>query len=146
MLTEICHELHNWFDSCQPEYMETFIISGGQLDIADKIQQGQYYRIRGSVFNDGVYLHDGNETLKDETFVGTVNLMAVPADFLSLVAEIEAWQAKHGNVDSEAMSPFNSESFGGYSYSKGQTASGNSAGTWMSVFGARLNKWRKIKL
>ena len=76
MLTEICHELHNWFDSCQPEYMETFIISGGQLDIADKIQQGQYYRIRGSVFNDGVYLHDGNETLKDETFVGTVNLMA----------------------------------------------------------------------
>ena len=146
MLTEICHELNNWFDSRQPEYMETFIISGGQLDIADKIQQGQYYRIRGSVFNDGVYLHDGNETLKDETFVGTVNLMAVPAEFLSLVAEIEAWQAKHGGVDSEAMSPFNSESFGGYSYSKGQTASGNSAGTWKSVFGARLNKWRKMRI
>lgn len=146
MLTEICHELNNWFDSRQPEYMDTFTISGGQLDIADKIQLNQYYRIRGSVFNDGVYLHDGKETLKDETFVGTVNLMAVPAEFLSLVAEITAWQAKNGRAESDAMSPFNSESFGGYSYSKGQTAGGSSTGTWKTAYGARLNKWRKVKL
>lgn len=146
MLTEICHELNNWFDSLQPEYMGEHTISGGQLDIADKIQQGQYYRIRGSVFNDGVYLHDGNENLLDETFNGTVNLMAVPKEFILLADEIKAWQTKYGNIDSEAQSPFASESFGGYSYSKGQTASGNSAGTWQSVFGARLNKWRKIKL
>ena len=118
MLTEICHELNNWFDSLQPEYMGEHTISGGQLDIADKIQQGQYYRIRGSVFNDGVYLHDGNENLLDETFNGTVNLMAVPKEFILLTDEIKAWQTKYGNIDSEAQSPFASESFGGYSYSK----------------------------
>ena len=58
MLTEICHEVNNWFTARQPEFMDTFTISDGQLDIADKIQIGQYYRIRGSVFNDGVFLQD----------------------------------------------------------------------------------------
>lgn len=148
MLTEICHDINNWFETEQPEYMDTFTISGGQLDIADKIQLDQYYRIRGSVFNDGVYLHDGKETLKDETFVGTVNLMAVPAEFLSLVDEITAWQKKYGGVDSEAMSPFNSESFGGYSYTKssGNGSNNNAKTTWQSAFAPRLNKWRKVKL
>lgn len=146
MLTEICHELNNYFDSMQPVFMNDFVVSGGQLDIADKIQMGQYYRIRGSVFNDGVYLHDGKETLKDENFNGTVNLMAVPKEFLDLVAEITAWQDKYGGLDSQAISPYNSESFGGYSYSKGTNADGSSAGNWKNVFGARLNKWRKLKI
>ena len=146
MLTEICHELNNWFDSLQPVYMDKFTISEGQLDIADKIQIGQYYRIRGSVFNDGVFLHDNKETLKSETFTGTVNLMAVPGEFLGLVDEITEWQKKYGGLDSQAQSPYNSESFGGYSYSKGTNADGSSAGNWKNVFGARLNKWRKVKI
>ena len=148
MLTEICHELNNWFDTEQPEYMGMFIISGGQLDIADQIKMNQYYRIRGSVFNDGVYLHDGNENLEEETFDGTVNLMAVPKEFLDLVDEIKAWQAKYGGVDSQAMSPYNSESFGGYSYTKssGNSSADASQTSWQGAFRSRLNKWRKIKL
>ena len=72
--------------------------------------------------------------------------MAVPAEFLSLVADIKAWVDKYGGVDSEAQSPFQSESFGGYSYSKGTTSNGDSNATWKTVFGARLNKWRKVRV
>jgi hypothetical protein len=67
--------------------------------------------------------------------------MAVPRGFLALVAEIEAWNTKYG---AGAMSPYASESFGGYSYSKGATAGGSNATTWSDAFASRLNAWRKI--
>ena len=58
------------------------------------------------------------------------------------------WSDKYLGVDSAAMSPFNSESFGGYSYSKsgGSSSSGNVdlSGTWQGAFADRLNNWRKI--
>ena len=76
--------------------------------------------------------------------------MAVPPSVIALSAEIEAWQEKYGGVDSTAMSPYTSESFGGYSYSKSRGGSGNGSsdsgsGTWQSVYANRLNKWRKIR-
>ena len=182
MLTELCQELKNWFDT--ERHFDTFKIEDGELSV-DFLQDGQYYRIVGSVFNDGVYqfhipvteetqepessqepgepsedpenetqeAQDASEEtpkLIDETFEGAVWAMAVPPAVLALLAEIEAWQEKYGGVDSAAMSPFTSESFGGYSYSKGSRGSSSSsgtgdAGTWQSVFSSRLNKWRKIR-
>lgn len=145
MLTEFFQYLQNWFYGNEPRFDDEFTIEDGQLNIADKIKLGQYYRIFGSTLNDGVYLH-GDETLLNETFTGTVRLMAVPRDVSALIREISAWQTKYGGLDSEAMSPFTSESFGGYSYSKGQSANGNgsSATSWQSVFGARLSLWKKV--
>ena len=105
------------------------------------IQTGQYYRIVGSVFNDGVYKH-GSETLVDETFNGAVWLMAVPKDVIQLSLEIADWQSKYGGSESENMSPFQSESFNGYSYSK--VSSGSSVPTWQSVYADRLRRYRKI--
>lgn len=73
--------------------------------------------------------------------------MAIPPAMLSLSEEIDAWQTKHGGVDSTAMSPYNSESFGGYSYSKssgGSAESGGGFGGWQSAFANRLNPWRKL--
>jgi hypothetical protein len=74
--------------------------------------------------------------------------MSPPADFLALVADIEAWQEKNGALDSAAMSPFNSESFGGYSYSKsgGDSAGGSSGANWKSAFASRLKIYRRIHL
>jgi hypothetical protein len=45
------------------------------------------------------------------------------------------------------MSPFTSESFGGYSYSKGggSDASGKGQNTWQGAFKARLNAYRRMK-
>lgn len=148
MLTEFFQYLKNWFYGEQPRYDGEFTIENGQLNIAEDITLGQYYRIFGSTLNDGVYLHDGKESLQSETFKGTVRLMAVPKDVCDLIGDINAWNTKYGGVDSEAMSPFASESFGGYSYSKGQVGNNNGVGSgsasWLSAFASRLSLWKKV--
>ena len=148
MLSEICLYLKNWFNWNQPKFIEDniTIADGHIVGLEEKIQMNQYYRIVGSVFNDGVYKR-GSEELTDETFEGAIWLMAVPADVLSLVAEIEAWQKAYGGVDSQNMSPYQSESFGGYSYSKASGSSSNSDAstqTWQGVFADRLKRYKKI--
>ena len=149
MLYQICLYLKNWFDFNQPKYFGTFTISDGVLSYGGgelEIQTNQYFRIVGSVFNDGVYKR-GSEELTDEAFDGAVWLMAVPKDVISLEAEIRLWQAKYGGVDSTNMSPYQSESFNGYSYTKASGSASGSASsvpTWQSVFGDRLRRYRKI--
>lgn len=151
MLSELCQELKNWFDRGQPRLHGAFEISDGKIvdsDFTDVIQNNQYFRIIGSVFNDGVYKYTDDLVLEDELFVGSVWLMAIPKGVVELSAEIDDWQAKYGNIDSEAMSPFASESFGGYSYTKASKSSGSgsnvSGASWQSVFASKLNLWRKI--
>ncbi len=148
MLTELCQELRNWFE--KERYFGTFTIEGGQLADGSFLQNGQYYRIIGSVFNDGVHKYDPTDTasLVDEVFEGAIWAMAVPPTVVALSVKISEWVAKYGGASSAAMSPFQSESFGGYSYSKGNKASSGSGGssvpTWKSVFADELNRWRKI--
>lgn len=149
MLSDLCRELKNWFDKGQPHINSTFEISGGKItttDFTDVIKVNQYFRIIGSVFNDGVYQYTDELVLIDEIFDGTVWLMAIPKAVLDLNKDIDDWIEKYGNVDSQAMSPFNSESFGGYSYSKssGGSSDSNSGASWQKVFASRLNSWRKI--
>ena len=149
MLSELCRELKNWFDRDQPRISGAFEISEGKIidsDFTDVIQNNQYFRIIGSVFNDGVYKYTNELTLTDELFVGSVWLMAVPKEVVALSDEIDAWIDKYGGIDSAAMSPFNSESFGGYSYSKAGSGSSNNSGngSWQAAFAGRLNHWRKI--
>lgn len=146
MLTELCQELHNWFDLERHE--GTFTISGGTLT-ADFLLPGQYYRVIGSVFNDGVHCYeDSSDELIDETFVGAIWALGIPKAVIELSLEIDAWRAKFETLDSAAMSPYNSESFGGYSYTKSSSASSTgSASTsngWKAAFASSLNRWRKI--
>lgn len=152
MMTQLCQYLKNWFDRDQRKLFGTFEISDGKIYKPNGsevvFKEGQYFRIVGSMFNDGVWLNGA--ALTDETFKGAVWDMAVPPVVRQLAADIEEWQAKYGGVDSVAMSPFNSESFGGYSYSKsggGASASGDGSsqpGTWQTAFESRLNLWRKV--
>lgn len=145
MLTEICQYLRNWF--LLDKYEGTFTIQNGELlDMEDNISPNQYIRIIGSRFNDGVYQY-GTDTLTDEEFTGAVWALGIPKAILDLAAEIGAWQTKYGNVENPNMSPFSSESFGGYSYSKAQGYAGEGGGmlnTWQAIFAARLAPWRKI--
>ena len=143
MLTELCQELKNWFDL--ERHQGTFTIEDGNI-IADFLLPRQYFRIVGSVFSDGVYKYPPAEYLPPETFTGAVWVLAIPKEVVALADEISAWRAKYEATDSQAMSPYLSESFGGYSYSKGagnSTASNASTG-WKNVFKSRLNMWRKI--
>lgn len=148
MLTEVCKELNNWFDKVR--IFGDFTIENGRItsDIfINKVKEGQYIRIIGSTFNDGVHKYSFGLRLHDETFHGAVWLMAVPPTVIDLAKEVEKWQAKYGDVDSTNMSPYTSESFGGYSYSKNSSSFGNESGTggtWQSVFKNRLNQYRKV--
>lgn len=150
MLTDLCQELKNWFE--KEKYIGTFTIEGGQLTDSSFLQDGQYFRVIGSVFNDGVHKFDPNnaerEDLHDEVFEGAVWAMAVPPTVIALSDKIAAWQAEYGSVNSAAMSPYQSESFGGYSYSKGSgsasASGGSSVPTWQSTFANELSRWRKI--
>lgn len=142
MLTELCQELRNWFDL--ERHTGTFEITGGNLT-ADFLREGQYFRIMGSIFSDGVHQYPAAD-LPDETFEGAVWALAIPQAVINLSAEIDTWQTKYGGADGVATSPFASESFGGYSYSKTTFSSsgGSGAATWQTVFKSRLNAWRKM--
>lgn len=146
MIGELCQELKNWFDRNQPKIHGAFEISEGKIvdeDFIEVIQNNQYFRIIGSVFNDGVYKYTDALTLADELFVGHIWLMAVPKEVISLSDEIDDWLVKYGE---SVNSPYSSESFGGYSYTKasGTNGSSSSGASWQSTFASRLNKWRKI--
>jgi hypothetical protein len=144
-MTDIFQYLRNWFDRKQPKYYGKFIIENGALVGDYKIATGQFFRIIGSALNDGVYIY-GQEELSDEEFDGAIWLMAVPKDVRNLIIEIDAWVGKYGGVDSANMSPYQSESFGGYSYSKasGGSSSQASVPTWQSVFADRLGRYKKL--
>ena len=138
MLTEICTHLHNFFVKSEEDkhYQKNIQIKNGVLTPSFDIKQNQYYRIIGSTFNDGVHrFGDATDVLVDEVFDGSVWLMSVPKSFLYIVSEIEEYQAKYGKA-----TPYASESFGGYSYSK----SNGAATSWQHAFSTRLNAWRKI--
>jgi hypothetical protein len=144
MLTELCAELKNYFlrDREADIHYGEYTISGGSIDLPFLIA-GQYFRIVGSVLNDGVYQYPA-DGLADEVFTGAVWAMAVPPAVVALAADIEAWNEKNAET---LASPYTSESFGGYSYTK---ASGNSASggaySWKDQFASRLAKYRRLSV
>lgn len=143
-ITDFCDEIHNYFEL--EKYIETVTIENGQLaGFSDRLQTDQYFRIVGSVFNDGVYKYPTTD-LTDETFDGAIWAMAVPPAVLALLQKIQEWDNKY-SADEVANSPYQSESFGGYSYSKGSNSTlsgGGSAASWKNQFKSQLNRWRKI--
>ena len=142
-IADLCAEIRNYFE--KSKVFGKFRIEDGVLDFSD-IQTGQFFRIVGSVFNDGVYVYPASG-LVDEEFDGAVWLMAVPPAVLDLLEEINEWLTDPKII--EAMSrPYQSESFGGYSYTKasgGSNGVGDGSISWQSHFAARLNRWRKIR-
>lgn len=147
MLDEICAEIKNYFwRNADDIIIGDFTISDGVISPSFDFDDCEYIRIVKSKKNDGV--HKVSEMqLADESFHGAIWRMYLPNSFLSLVEEIAAWQAVNGTADSVAMSPFNSESFGGYSYSKsgGNSAGSSSVPTWQSVYASRLNRYRRLR-
>lgn len=142
MLSEICAELRNYFLAHRESdiHYGEYTIENGGIDL-DFLIEGQYFRVVGSVLNDGVYKYPTN-ALIDETFKGAIWAMSVPLDVVALASEIEAWQNENAKV---LNTPYQSESFGGYSYSKGGGADGG-AYSWKDQFSSRLNKWRRISV
>lgn len=141
-LAELCKELNNWFDV--KRHFGTFTIEDGELADDVGLLDGQYFRIVGSIFNDGVYVFPF-QSLQDEVFNGAVWAMAVPPEVIALLDRINEYESKYG----EALnSPYQSESFGGYSYTKSSGSSSgtseNGSGGVLGAFSGELKRWRKV--
>lgn len=151
-LSRLCTYLNNWFDRDLEKVYGTIHIENNAITdeaFLDNIQNGQYFKIYGSVFNDGVHKYVSGESLNlhDEVFVGSIWLMAIPQEVLDIATDIEAWAAQYEALDGPNMSPYTSESFGGYSYTKASSnsATGGTSITWQDAFASRLSPWRKKK-
>lgn len=140
-MTEFCGYLHNWFTPPNGIHLGTFEIKDGSLPPLDFLSDGQYFRIVGSTFNDGVYQYPSAD-LTNETFDGGIWAMAVPPTVIALFHEVKDWDDKYGE---SASGPYQSESFGGYSYTKKSGANGNNVSSWKDAFRTRLNQYRKIR-
>jgi hypothetical protein len=161
MLTELCAYLKNYFlvdyrNIDKRIHYGTFTIENGRIQPLDFLQDGQYYRIVGSVFNDGVWqYHPPDEqteeteesAMEDEVFSGSIWAMNIPPKVVALAHDIEAWiAANSASVDS----PYQSESFGGYSYSLKSGSSAVAGGSdifgWQSQFAAQLAPYRRLSV
>lgn len=138
MLETILTHLHNWFSIKSERRSGAFEIVSGDLDV-DFLKVGQYYRIVGSTFNDGLHRYplENHDMLEDEAFEGEIWPLCIPKPVLQLACEIERFCKDNPQTDKI------SESFGGYSYQRATNGAGG-VGGWETVFAARLNAWRKV--
>ena len=146
-LEDILWHIHNWFG--RESVTAKVEIAGGELpaSVSARLMEGQWYRIEGSYLNDGLHQHPDTE-LSDETFDGTISLLAIPRALLRLDQRIQDYIDQTADATEKARrSPFQSESFDGYSYSlKGGNGSNSASGGlsgWQSEFAGELNAWRK---
>ena len=144
IIDDICAEINNYFVQMNDIAVGTFSIVEGKLVPDMEVLDGQYYRIVGSVFNDGVHYSD--DVLKDEPdFRGGMWLMRVPQDVIECAERVITWMDSHAG---DIASPYTSESFGGYSYTKGANANGTVGTDWknQAEFAGILKKYRKARV
>lgn len=139
MLEQVLREIRNWFIVDGGIHSGNYTIEDGGITLPF-LADGQYFRIIGSVFNDGLHQYPA-AGLVDEEFSGAIWALAIPPAVVDLADEIGAWQEKNGEA---ASGIYQSESFGGYSYSKATDSASGGAVTWQSVFKRQLSAWRKI--
>jgi len=141
-INDFCEEVNNYFE--QTRIFGKFEIINGNIDLNRYgIQEGQYIRVVGSVFNDGVYQYPipPENGLVDEKFDGAIWVMAVPSSVVTQIEEVNQWEAMNQSV---LNSPYQSESFGGYSYTlKTENAEGGL--NWQTHFRRKLDRWRKVR-
>lgn len=140
-IEEYCAEIKNYF-VINPDKDINF----GTFEIADTtitlpfISENQYFRIVGSKFNDGVYKYDNRLQLVDETFIGAIWAMSVPKGFINAVSLADSYLENH---------PFardiQSESFGGYSYTRGGSSLNTGFGYLPEHISKALNRYRKLR-
>lgn len=139
MLEEVLRYINNRFEVGILE--GTFTVADGTIDVPSALE-GQYFWVEGSALNDGLHLNPAAD-MRSERFTGRIVLMAVPAAVVKIAEDIGAWNEKNADALSGI---YQSESFGGYSYSRGtQTdAAGNAMAAWQARFAQRLRGWRKL--
>lgn len=141
-LEEICGFIHNYFYTGKA-YPGEYTITNNTI-VLPFLAEGQYFRVYGSIFNDGVHQYP-DTYMVNENFDGIIYPMAVPKAILDIKDDITAWENDPANVEAQ-NGPYQSESFAGYSYTKATatSASGAVLTGWRAIFNDRLKPWRKL--
>lgn len=147
MLEEVLRYINNRFDRdsrgiAYGSTEGTFTVEDGSLEV-EGLLEGEYFWVEGSRLNDGLHPYPATD-MRDETFTGRVVRLVIPGRVIDLAAQIEAWNQRNADV---INSPLQSESFGGYSYTRASGgASGNEtpSAAWQLQFGAMLRPYRKL--
>lgn len=139
MIYEVMKHLRNFFPVKGGSRGGDWVISDGVISLPF-LKDGQFFLIEGSIFNNGVYCYN-EDILQDEEFYGYITPLAPPSEFLKLVSDIEKYQKQE---EERGYSPFVSESFGGYSYTRGISSQNFAYVSWKEVFKGRLDTWRKM--
>lgn len=161
----LCGEVHNYFE--QSKEIGDYAIEDGGISLPF-LSVGQFFRIVGSKFNDGIYVYgpDGKvmheiawQEALDERAVWdsvptvvwkeTAGFALADEEFHGAIWPLAipkafiqlAEEVKiYNESDISKPSVLVSESFGGYSYTK---ASNNTDSTWQNAFKSKLRRWRK---
>lgn len=130
--------INNFFEVC--EYHGEFAIEDHKLQLPDEMPTGTFIAVKGSLFNDGVHrLELTHRFNTDETFNGVVYVLHPPESFLAICSEIAEYDEKN------PTGSFVSESFGGYSYSRGSgSAETGTASTWQQAYTVALRPYRRM--
>lgn len=132
-LFELLVYLRNFFPGRKWEFSD-YAISGGEI-VLGGLWVGDYYLIEGSQRNDGVHVY-GDHDLLPEVFSGSVTELKIDNQLLKKWERINRWCSENEKL---IRSPYQSESFGGYSYTKNAVTT-----DWKSVFANDLRPWRKL--
>ena len=149
MIAQIMQYCKNHFWRSRERNNFTIVTDGIEGTFCNTYLVGQYVHIVGSYINDGVYKVTGVTTSKltlDATLLAedtddfiTLYGCAVPADFLTIVSDIEAWVTSNGGKDGVA-----SESIDSYSISFGTGSDGSTGNNWKSAFSGRLTAYKQV--
>lgn len=139
MLEQVLAHLSNWFVVPNGVHFGKYEIKGGGVALPFLVD-GQYFRVMGSVLNDGLYEYPATG-MTDETFDGAIWALAIPPALISISEEMEKWQEKNGAT---SAGPYQSESFGGYSYTRATGANGGAA-TVFDAYAAQLSPYKKAR-
>ena len=143
MLNRICAFIHNYFTDEADIHSGTYTIENGSIALPF-LNYGQYFRIKDSTMNDGVYQYPATD-LAPETFEGEIWAMKVPRPVRDIATEAAALETANAAA---LNGPYTSESvIGVLSYTKAANATQGVDG-WLfgkdGIFGARLNQYRKL--
>lgn len=163
-IESLCAEVHNYFETSKE--INDYTIENGIISLPFLVP-GQFFRIVGSKFNDGVYIYGDGFLIREATWEDiredNPNWNALTENTWGNLKHYELIDEEfHGAVwpmavprafialgkevseylasDAAKESPYISESLGGnYSYTKGKVTDN----AWNNVFSSKLRRWRK---
>lgn len=135
---DLMRETRNFFPAAF--WDGSWMLQDGVLSPSQPLHPGDWVAITGSFHNNGIFRLGEGCTIQgaaNESWTGRLWLLAPPADFLTLAADIAAWGIRQGDQLTVR------ESFGAYSRELSTDEHGLPL-TWQTRFARQLLPYRRM--